>query len=99
MLVRLTRRAHAIPGLYAVGGDMHHIMGGVDPAPGIHLGPALVFARLAALHASAHARQATSVTSTADSASEAMQAAVQAAMHGVALDPSAKINASTSAVH
>jgi hypothetical protein len=95
----LDAQGHAIPGLYAVGGDMHHIMGGVDPAPGIHLGPALVFARLAALHASARARQVTCVTSTADSASEAMQAAVQAAMHGVALDPSAKINASTSAVH
>jgi succinate dehydrogenase/fumarate reductase flavoprotein subunit len=37
-----------IPGLYAVGNDMHSIMGGTYPAAGITLGPALVFAWIAA---------------------------------------------------
>ena len=41
----------AIAGLYAVGNDMHSIMGGTYPAPGITIGPGLVFARLAAKHA------------------------------------------------
>jgi glycine/D-amino acid oxidase-like deaminating enzyme len=36
-----------ITGLYAVGNDMNSIMGGVYPAPGITLGPGLVFAYLA----------------------------------------------------
>ena len=40
-----------IPGLYAVGNDMHSIMGGVYTAPGITLGPGVVFAYLAAQHA------------------------------------------------
>ena len=40
-----------VPGLYAVGNDMNAIMGGVYPAPGITLGPGLVFAYLAAKHA------------------------------------------------
>ncbi|MEY2844381.1 MAG: hypothetical protein RI920_2418 [Pseudomonadota bacterium] len=39
-----------IPGLYAVGNDMHSIMGGVYTAPGITLGPGLVFAWLATRH-------------------------------------------------
>lgn len=42
-----------IPGLYAVGNDMHSIMGGVYIAPGITLGPGLVFASIAAGHAGA----------------------------------------------
>ena len=42
---------HAIAGLYAVGNDMHSIMGGVYPAPGITIGPGLVFARIAVHHA------------------------------------------------
>ncbi|SDP15590.1 Succinate dehydrogenase/fumarate reductase, flavoprotein subunit [Rhodoferax sp. OV413] len=42
-----------IPGLYAVGNDMHSIMGGVYTAPGITLGPGVVFAYLAARHAAA----------------------------------------------
>ena len=46
----------AIPGLYAVGNDMHSMMGGVYTAPGITLGPALVFGYLAARHAGARAR-------------------------------------------
>ena len=37
-----------VAGLYAVGNDMHSIMGGTYPGPGITLGPALVFAYLAA---------------------------------------------------
>ena len=41
----------AIGGLYAVGNDMHSIMGGTYPAPGITIGPGLVFARIAARHA------------------------------------------------
>lgn len=40
-----------IPRLYAVGNDMHSIMGGTYPAPGITIGPGLVFARIAARHA------------------------------------------------
>jgi len=44
-----------IPGLYAVGNDMHSPMGGVYPAPGITLGPGLVFAYLAAQDAVQHA--------------------------------------------
>ncbi len=43
-----------IKGLYAVGNDMHSVMGGVYTAPGITLGPGLVFAYLAARHALTH---------------------------------------------
>jgi glycine/D-amino acid oxidase-like deaminating enzyme len=39
-----------INGLYAVGNDMHSIMGGVYTAPGITIGPGLVFAWLASRH-------------------------------------------------
>ncbi len=45
-----------IAGLYAVGNDMHSIMGGTYPAPGITIGPGLVFAYLAARHAVHRAR-------------------------------------------
>jgi succinate dehydrogenase/fumarate reductase flavoprotein subunit len=41
-----------IEGLYVCGNDMHSVMNGAYPAPGITLGPALVFGYLAALHAS-----------------------------------------------
>ena len=41
----------AMGGLYAVGNDMHSIMGGTYPAPGITIGPGLVFGRIAARHA------------------------------------------------
>lgn len=44
----------AIDGLYACGNDMHSIMGGVYPAPGITLGPAITFGYLAARHAAAN---------------------------------------------
>jgi succinate dehydrogenase/fumarate reductase flavoprotein subunit len=40
-----------IAGLYAVGNDMHSIMGGVYTAPGITIGPGLVFGYIAARHA------------------------------------------------
>ncbi|MBV8619396.1 MAG: FAD-dependent oxidoreductase [Curvibacter sp.] len=46
----------ALPGLYAVGNDMSSIMGGVYTAPGITIGPGLVFAYLAARDACARAR-------------------------------------------
>ena len=45
-----------IPGLYAVGNDMHSIMGGVYTAPGITIGPGLVFGYLAARHAGSRAQ-------------------------------------------
>lgn len=47
-----------IAGLYAVGNDMHSIMGGVYTGPGITIGPGLVFGYLAARHALARARAA-----------------------------------------
>jgi succinate dehydrogenase/fumarate reductase flavoprotein subunit len=47
----LNAQGQAIAGLYAVGNDMNAIMGGVYPAPGITIGPGLVFAYAAALHA------------------------------------------------
>lgn len=40
-----------IEGLYACGNDMHSVMNGAYPGPGITLGPALVFGYLAARHA------------------------------------------------
>jgi len=46
-----------ISGLYACGADMHSIMGGVYPAPGITIGPAIAFAWIAARHASASAAE------------------------------------------
>lgn len=48
----LDGQGQPIPGLYAVGNDMHSIMGGVYTAPGITIGPGLVFGCLAARHAS-----------------------------------------------
>ena len=45
-----------IAGLYAVGNDQHSIMGGVYTAPGITIGPGLVFAYLASRDALARAR-------------------------------------------
>ena len=47
----LNGQGQAISGLYAVGNDMHSIMGGVYPAPGITVGPGLVFAYIAMQHA------------------------------------------------
>lgn len=42
-----------IAGLYAAGNDMHSVMGGQYPAPGITLGPAMTFGWLAARHLAA----------------------------------------------
>ena len=47
----LAQDGQPIKGLYAAGNDMHSIMGGVYSAPGITIGPGLVFACLAARHA------------------------------------------------
>ena len=47
----------SIPGLYAVGNDMNSIMGGVYTAPGITIGPGIVFGYLAAKHAGSRARE------------------------------------------
>jgi succinate dehydrogenase/fumarate reductase flavoprotein subunit len=44
----LDAQSQVIEGLYAVGNDMQSVMGGVYPAPGITLGPGLVFAYIAA---------------------------------------------------
>lgn len=52
----LDASGQAIPGLYAVGNDMHSIMGGVYTAPGITIGPCLVFGCLAARHAGARSQ-------------------------------------------
>jgi hypothetical protein len=38
-------------GLYAVGNDMHSVMGGEYPGAGAQLGPGMTFAYLAARHA------------------------------------------------
>ena len=46
----LNQDGQAIPRLYAVGNDMHSIMGGVYTGPGITIGPGIVFAYLAARH-------------------------------------------------
>lgn len=43
----LDEHGRPIPGLYVVGNDMHSVMGGQYPAPGITLGPALTFGYLA----------------------------------------------------
>jgi succinate dehydrogenase/fumarate reductase flavoprotein subunit len=51
----LDAQGQVLAGLYAVGNDMNSIMGGVYPAPGITIGPGLVFAYLAAKHALAGA--------------------------------------------
>jgi succinate dehydrogenase/fumarate reductase flavoprotein subunit len=47
----LATDGEAIPGLYACGNDMASVMGGSYPGPGTTLGPAVVFAYRAAMHA------------------------------------------------
>jgi succinate dehydrogenase/fumarate reductase flavoprotein subunit len=54
----LNAQGKAIDGLYAAGNDMHSIMGGIYPAPGITIGPGVTFGYLAAKHAIARARNA-----------------------------------------
>jgi predicted oxidoreductase len=51
----LNTQGQAIEGLYACGNDMHSIMGGIYPAPGITIGPGVTFGYLAAKHAVARA--------------------------------------------
>jgi hypothetical protein len=46
-----------IAGVYAVGNDMHSMMGGVYVGPGITLGPSLVFGYIAGRHAAQRARR------------------------------------------
>ena len=46
----LDAQGQVIEGLYAAGNDMHSVMGGEYPAPGITLGPALTFGWVAAQH-------------------------------------------------
>ena len=55
----LNRDGQPIEGLYACGNDMHSVMNGQYPGPGITLGPALVFGYVAAMHAT-QARSAAS---------------------------------------
>ena len=49
----LDAQGRPIAGLYAAGNDMHSVMGGQYPAPGITLGPALTFGWIAGRHAAA----------------------------------------------
>lgn len=61
----LDREGQPIPGLYAVGNDQQSPMGGTYPAPGITVGPGLVFAYLAARDAVARAKQPQAQRATA----------------------------------
>lgn len=54
----LDAQGQPIAGLYVAGNDMHSIMGGVYTAPGITIGPAIVFGHQAARHAGARAASA-----------------------------------------
>jgi len=47
----LNAQGQVIEGLYACGNDMHSIMGGVYPAPGITIGPGITFGYIASQHA------------------------------------------------
>ena len=49
----LDSKDQPIRGLYIAGNDMHSVMGGQYPAPGITLGPAMTFGWLAARHLAA----------------------------------------------
>jgi succinate dehydrogenase/fumarate reductase flavoprotein subunit len=51
----LDQNGDPIPGLYACGNDRNSIMAGHYPSGGITIGPALVFAYLAAMHAARNA--------------------------------------------
>ena len=53
----LDAQEQPIPGLYAAGADLHSVMGGVYTAPGITLGPGLVFGYIAGRHAARRAAQ------------------------------------------
>jgi len=47
----LNSKGQEIKGLYACGNEMHSIMGGVYPGPGITIGPGITFGYIAANHA------------------------------------------------
>jgi predicted oxidoreductase len=55
----LDRNNQPITGLYACGNDMASIMGDTYPAPGITIGPGLVFGFIAAQHAWARSQETT----------------------------------------
>jgi len=78
-----------IGGLYACGNDMSSIMGGTYPGPGITLGPAIVFAYRAAMHA-AH-RAAAAAESGAPAASAASPASATATGTGDATTSGAAV--------
>jgi succinate dehydrogenase/fumarate reductase flavoprotein subunit len=63
-----------IAGLYAVGNDMHSAFGGVYAAPGITLGPGLVFGYLAGRHATRRAQGGVTAQGTAPCAALAAAA-------------------------
>ena len=50
MLLKLNANGEPVAGLYMAGCDMHSVMGGQYPAPGITLGPALTFGWIAGRH-------------------------------------------------
>jgi glycine/D-amino acid oxidase-like deaminating enzyme len=59
----LDANGRPLDGLYACGNDMHSVMNGAYPGPGITLGPALVFGYLAARHACGDLADATKASS------------------------------------
>jgi succinate dehydrogenase/fumarate reductase flavoprotein subunit len=71
-----------VPGLYAVGNDMHSIMGGVYTGPGITIGPGLVFGYLAGRHAAARAAARSAAPELADAAVRRERAATSPATFG-----------------
>jgi succinate dehydrogenase/fumarate reductase flavoprotein subunit len=46
----ITKTGTAIPGLYAAGNDMSHVMGGEYVGGGSSIGPGMTFGYIAALH-------------------------------------------------
>lgn len=60
----LDAQGQPLGGLYAVGNDMHSVMGGVYTGPGITLGPGLVFGYVAGRHAARRALQPTTAVGT-----------------------------------
>lgn len=53
----VTADGSIVPGLFACGNDMHSVMGGAYPGPGITLGPAITFGYIAAMTACESARR------------------------------------------
>lgn len=67
----LDARGRPINGLYAVGNDMHSVMGGEYPGPGAQIGIAMTFGWLAAKHAAGAAAPITPDPASAGSAAAA----------------------------